>query len=174
MSEILTNILSVAQAAALGTAEQQVINFNAALNTQFAANFAEWSANAVKQGNAITPPPPQPPKSYVVAFAVDPTTVSGPGEPDIVGPFRNLQWPYPSQTGPAICAMPTLPVIAAVVSGTMLVGKQLAGDPGWFNAQTGDVTPNEAVAPATSQDGISGLFKKYDSAVGQGWFQKIG
>ena len=164
--------LGAAQAAALATAEQQVVNFNAVLNTQFAADFAEWAENAVKHGSVTNPAPPQPPKSYVVAYATDPTTVSAPGEPDVVGPFHNLQWPYPSQAGPAICAMPTLPVIAPVVTGTMLVGKRIYNE--WFNAQTGDATLGGTTAPATSQDGVSGLFEKYTAPVGQGWFKLIG
>lgn len=70
-----------------------------------------------------------------------------------------------------VCTPNTLPTTPVQSGG---VGNQIADAPGWWQALPGDTTPNGSVIYATSEDGVSGLFKKFEALFGSGVFQKVG
>lgn len=71
-----------------------------------------------------------------------------------------------------VCTPNELPSDPPVQTGG--VGKELLpGSPGWFQALIGDTTPNGTTIFATTSEGISGLFQKYDASFGSGVFKKV-
>jgi len=74
-----------------------------------------------------------------------------------------------------VCALPPIPALpAAPVPGMGKIGTQSDGAPEWFNALAGDTTPIGRTIYGMSQDGITGLFKKFGAPVGAGYFEKVG
>ena len=150
------------------------VTLNAGLKSSYLQSFADWLISWT--ATRITDPStaPKPPASYVVGASADSET-TGPG---MIGPNSTavVQWAFPVQSGPPVCAMPAIPGVAPHATGTMLIGKQTAA-PGWFACLPGDITPAGTTNPGTSQDGITGLFQKVGSPVGSGagvgWFQLI-
>lgn len=87
--------LAAAQANVLSSVKAECDLLNANLKTIYLGAFSNWAQNVA---NGAIPPtnPPQPPASYIVSYYDDPTD---PG----------VQWPYPEQSGPAVCAQPSVP-----------------------------------------------------------------
>lgn len=146
-------------------------NFNVKVKGIYLDAFNRWAQN-VDIGRPDGTPPPQPPPSFVVEYFVDPTST----------PTKQFRWPYPSQTGPAVCEMPPVPGTTVHSLGVAKVGNAVTLAPGWFQSLAGDTTPGGTVVPTTSLDGVFGLFLKIASPFGTnlatgeigGVYQKVG
>jgi len=87
--------LQAAQANVLASVTAECTLLNANLKTIYLDTFDNWAQN-VQNGAIPNTNPPQPPSGYIVGYYDDPTA-------------SGVQWPFPSQTGPAVCAQPPVP-----------------------------------------------------------------
>ena len=150
--------LPVVLANALVSAKSMCETLNAAKVTEYTNAFnavLPWVIN----GNQPATNLPAVPGAYEVGYVTDPS---------------GNEWPYPLQGTTPVCPALPVPGVNSHPTGTMMIGTQLESAPGWWSADTGDTTPNNFIGPGTARDGVHGLWQKYDSAVGQGWFKKVG
>jgi hypothetical protein len=102
-----STLLPEAQAAALQSVKQQVVDLNANLKINYLSAFNDWLVNWTAGRNTDKSTAPIPPKAFEVGYFNDPTT--GPGS---LGPYGDtvIQWPYPKVSLTSfVCDMPVIP-----------------------------------------------------------------
>lgn len=131
-------------------------------------NWLQAAERDRELGIAIRPKPVQP-ATYVLNVVPE-------LNPD--GTPNGILWLWNSDGAPLGEPCPDLPPAPTPIDTTPVAGKIGIAIPGgngeWFQCLPGDTTPVGAVFPGVSKDGVAGLFKKVGSAVGGGWFQKVG
>jgi hypothetical protein len=131
---------------------------NANLETVYLNKFASWSLGVTVHG-ASNANPPEPPMAFV------PTV-------DLASGFT-----FPELGKTPVCAMPPIPsgppVPPVLVPNTIAVGIHIVSDATgkWFSVEPTDTFgAGLTTPPVTSADGVFGIFSKYGSPFGGGWY----
>jgi hypothetical protein len=169
----MDELLKQVQDNMLAAAKSQIATLNRSLIDRYLGNgtdipgtFADWKAN-VAAGRADATKPPAPPLGWTLGFAVDQTTGPGMPVPDVV------QWAIPILGTEPVCAMPPIPVVHTE-TGVMVVGIRSPWEPTLFTLGAGDTAAVGAWGPAVSQDGVSGIYKKFAGFMNSAYYIKIG
>ena len=136
------------------TARNNASLLNASVIFIYQGKFADWKIS-VDAGRIDNTNPPQPPPAWVTG--VDPAT----------------GYSYVAVGGSPICPMPPIPESRVnkppIPPGNISLGNRISGD--WFQCLQDDTFPvGQSTPPITSKDGVTGIFQKYGSPVGNGWY----
>ena len=148
--------LASAQANQLAATQAAVTLANSNLAADYQLKCSNDAAS-ILAGRPAPYPWPTVPLAYVV------------GEPDANG----FQWPVMG-TVPVCTAIPEPPsqMPPTPIPNTIAIGIQVY--PGWFQSLPQDTIPQGKVIFGTSQDGVTGLFEKFEATFGTGVYQKVG
>ena len=131
---------------------------NANRKTIYLNKFTSW-ALAVSQGFGDNTNPPQPPVAFVPTVDLD----SG--------------FTFPALGTILVCAMPPIPdmprTAPILVPNTISVGAHMISDATgkWFSVgPTDSFGAGLTTPPVTSADGVFGIFSKFGSPFGAGWY----
>jgi len=157
-----TTIFTPGNFVATNNAQQQ--NACNVYNAQQVALYTQAMANYNGFIDAVGTLPPGPVPVPAMAQALS--------APDANG----LQWETTGTT--PVC--PAIPVHQPIQNNTntppiknhIHVGHATAS-PGWFSVGLDDGVVPGMTVPATSDDGVSGMFEKFSAPVGQGWYLKV-